>query len=50
MWHSKQKKWIASIRVNCKLIHLGSFDSPEDAARVREEAAKRLHGEFARTE
>lgn len=48
-WHSKQKKWIASIRVNYKLIHLGSFDSPEEAAKAREEAARRLHGEFART-
>ncbi len=42
-------KWISEIRVNGKTTRLGSyFTSPEDAAKAYDEAAIRLHGEFAK--
>lgn len=37
-WHSRDKKWCASICVNYKLKSLGYFKSKEDAARARIEA------------
>lgn len=39
-------KWAADIWVG-KAIHLGRFTQIEEAARVRDEAAKKYHGEFA---
>lgn len=30
-WHSKNKKWTSQIRVNGKMIYLGSFDNEIDA-------------------
>lgn len=41
------KKWQAQIQLNKKMIHLGTYPTREDAARTYDEAAKRLHGEFA---
>jgi hypothetical protein len=41
-------KFYANIGVDGKLIHLGHFDSAEEAARIYDEAAKRLHGPFAK--
>lgn len=43
-----RNKWSAEINTNKKRIHLGRFDTPEDAARAYDAAARRLHGEFAR--
>jgi hypothetical protein len=37
----------ASIKVNRKSKHLGSYPTAEEAARVRDKAAIELHGEFA---
>ncbi len=47
-WHKRDKKWRAQITVNGKNNQLGYFDTPEEAARVYDAAARDLHGEFAR--
>lgn len=39
--------WYAQIKINKKPIHLGSFKTKEEAAIAYNEAAVRLHGEFA---
>lgn len=40
-------KWIAQITVQYKTKHLGSFDTPKEAALAYNSAAIHLHGEFA---
>ncbi len=42
------KKWIARIRPNGIHTHIGIFDSPEEAARAYDVAAKKYYGEFAK--
>jgi len=42
------KKWQAKIKVDGKLLYLGTYLTPEEAARVYDEAAKKHHGEFAK--
>lgn len=46
-WDNARKKWMAYI---CPGRHkyLGHFDNEEEAARIRDEAAKKLYKEFAR--
>jgi hypothetical protein len=40
-------RYISRIRVNDKLIQIGSFDTPEDAAKAYNHAAINYFGEFA---
>lgn len=40
-------RWKAGIRVNGRMHWLGTFASAEDAAHIRDRAARNLHGEFA---
>lgn len=40
-------RWRARIRVDGKLVHLGYFRNPDDAAKAYREAAVALHGAFA---
>lgn len=46
-WHKRDRVWCAHVRHKGILIHLGYFDSAEEAARAHDELAKKLHGEFA---
>jgi AP2 domain len=46
-WNKARKKWQAQIQIKRKYIHLGLFRDKQQAARVRDEAAKQHHGEFA---
>lgn len=45
-----RNKWIAQIMVNYKHIHLGRFETPEEAYRAYRQAAFEYFGEFARFE
>ena len=42
-FHKRSKKWIASIRLDGKLHHLGSFTTEEEAHKAYLEAKKKLH-------
>lgn len=46
---NKQEKWVARIRMDGKLIHIGTFKTAELAAKAYDEKAKRIFGEFAGT-
>lgn len=46
-WNTARKKWNAKINVNKKQVHLGYFNTPEEAHAAYCEAAKKYHGEFA---
>lgn len=47
-WDKKHNVWVAKIRVNKKLIHIGSFKSAEEAHAAYCSAAIKHAGEFAR--
>ena len=47
-WDKNRGKWSAGIGVNGKRIHLGRFDTKEEAAAAYEEAATAYFGEFRR--
>lgn len=42
------RKWTAIITFNKKRRYLGSFSTPELAAKAYDDAARELHGQFAR--
>mgnify|MGYP003693895425 CR=1 FL=1 len=46
-WDKSRSKWAAMIRAYKKSILSGRFASEEEAARAYDQAAKKLHGEFA---
>lgn len=43
------KRWFAGIGVDNKLIRLGTFETKEEAAKVRREAEIKYYGEFAKS-
>lgn len=48
-WDKRNKKWVAQIRRDKKIIHIGYYDDAEEAARAYDEKAKGLFREFAWT-
>jgi hypothetical protein len=48
-WNKQARKWQARIVLAGKHKFLGLYSDPAEAARVRDEAALELHGEFAKT-
>lgn len=46
--HKNGKKWRAQIEVNRKKIHLGYYDTPEEAHTVYVAKAKELFGDYAK--
>jgi hypothetical protein len=49
-WHKQINRWVASICVNRKNIHLGSFEDIDAAKAVAMQARKDVHGSFAKGE
>lgn len=47
-WNRSKKKWQAAIGVGDKMHHLGCFTDETAAACAYDDAALRMHGEFAR--
>jgi hypothetical protein len=47
-WHRAAQKWHAQIRVDGRRIHIGLFDTAQDAHAAYMAKARELHGSFAR--
>lgn len=47
-WRTDWRGWKARITAGGKVHHLGLFKTEEEAARAYNDAARRLHGQFAR--
>lgn len=46
-WHQRGRKWRASIKADGRMVSLGLFSDPAEAARAYNAAALELWGEFA---
>jgi len=46
-WNKNSQKWMAYVKREGVGIHLGYFEDKGDAIRARDEAARKVHGEFA---
>ncbi len=46
-WHKRNQKWMATIRKDRKIYHLGYFEIEIEAAKTYNEAAIKYHGDFA---
>lgn len=46
-WHSQIGRWYSRITVDKHDIYLGTFTTPEGAAKAYKQAALKYHGEFA---
>jgi len=46
-WHKQRKKWYARIRIRGRAISLGYFNDQTEAAKAYDNAAKKLHAQFA---
>lgn len=46
-WHKRRNKYIATIAISRKNIHLGYFKTAKEAALAYNKAAKEIFGEFA---
>lgn len=45
-WNKRQQKWHARLMKNGESLHLGFFETLEDAIQARQRKAKELYGEF----
>jgi hypothetical protein len=45
-FHKRDNKWQAAARHKGKVIWLGYYDDPKDAAKAYSDYAKKIHGEF----
>ena len=45
-FHKHINKYIASIRINGKIKHLGYYETAEEASKAYESKAKEIHGDF----
>lgn len=43
-WYARTSRWRAAIQVNGRQIHIGYFDTPEQASAAYQRAKGRLHG------
>lgn len=49
-WSKFRNRWMARIRFEGKLKHIGCYDTPEEAAEAYEVTAKKLFGAFYRSD
>jgi hypothetical protein len=47
-WYKRKQKWVAGIGINGKRLHLGYFDTPEEAYEAYVTASNKYHGEYGR--